>query len=145
MTEQCIDPSRNQFDGFKALPRDQSIAMINLLRFRDVAIYPDGHDYAKVGHSGAQAYALYGEHSGPIFRRVGGAVVWRGQPQLVLTGPADEAWDMAFIATYPNAHAFLEMVTDPAYRLAVVHRQAAVATSRLIRNHTLPLGSGFGD
>ena len=65
--------------------------------------------------------------------RVGGAIVWAGTPEMVLIGPADEAWDKAFVARYPSAGAFLEMVADPAYRAALVHRQAAVETSRLIR------------
>jgi hypothetical protein len=47
---------------------------------------------------------------------------------------------------YPGddeAPPFLEMVTDPAYRLAVVHRQAAAATSRLIRCEPREVGAGF--
>ena len=50
-----------------------------------------------------------------------------------MIGPASEVWDAIFIAQYPNANAFLEMVTDAEYQKAVVHRQAAVETSRLIR------------
>lgn len=142
MTDANIDPTRTQFDAFKALNRDHPIAMINLVRFRDHAAYPAGHALAGAGLTGAQAYDHYGADSGPIFRRVGGTIIWRGAPQLVLTGPADEAWDAAFIALYPSAHAFLEMVTDPDYRIAVVHRQAAVADSRLIR--TLPKDGGAG-
>lgn len=143
MTEGHIDPTRAQFDAFKALPRDAPIAMLNLVRYRERAAYPDGHDCAALGLTGAEAYARYGAESGPIFRRVGGSVIWSGAPRLVLTGPADEAWDTAFVALYPSAHAFLEMVTDPAYRLAVVHRQAAVATSRLIRCEPREAGAGF--
>ncbi len=56
---------------------------------------------------------------------------------MMLIGPDQttgvEAWDLAFVAYYPTAGAFLEMVTDPAYRIAVKHRQAAVADSRLLR------------
>ena len=39
-----------------------------------------------------------------------------------------ESWDHVFIARYPNAGAFLAMVTDPVYQQAVKHRQAAVLT-----------------
>lgn len=124
-----IDPTREQFDAFKALPRDEPILMLNLVRYRDVADYGDG----TTGVSGAEAYRRYGVESGPIFSRVGGSIVWRGRPEIVLTGPLDEQWDAAFIARYPDAHAFLAMVTDPDYREAVKHRTAAVATSRLIR------------
>jgi len=143
MTEAHVDPSREQFDAFKALPRDAPIAMLNLVRYRAEAAYPDSHDCAALGLTGAEAYARYGEESGPIFRRLGGSVIWSGAPQLVLTGPTGEVWDTAFVALYPSAHAFLEMVTDPAYRLAVVHRQAAVATSRLIRCAPRAAGAGF--
>ena len=62
----------------------------------------------------------------------------------MLIGPSDEAWDDVFIARYPTAHAFLEMVTDPVYRQAVTHRQAAVVTSRLIRCKPTQAGKGFG-
>lgn len=128
-----VDPSRENFDAFKALPRDTPIQMLNLLRFRDHAAYADGHANANKGLTGRQAYAEYGRTSGPIFTRVGGSIVWRGRMEAMVIGPTGKHWDMAFIARYPNAAAFMEMVTDPAYRIAVVNRQAAVLTSRLIR------------
>ena len=53
--------------------------------------------------------------------------------EAMVIGPLAEHWDAMFIAHYPNSGAFMEMVTDPVYRVAVIHRQAAVKTSRLIR------------
>lgn len=131
--EHYVDPSRENFDAFKALPRDTPIHMLNLVRFREHAEYPKGHPLAGKGLSGAEAYAEYGRASGPVFARVGGTVVWRGRMEAIVIGPSDEKWDAAFIARYPDAAAFLQMVTDPEYRVAVVNRQAAVQTSRLIR------------
>jgi uncharacterized protein (DUF1330 family) len=140
-----VDPERAQFDFFKSLPRDMPINMLNLLRFREVAAYPEGHSHAGKGLSGAQAYAEYGRTSAAIFARVGGGIVWRGHMEAVLIGPDVARWDASFIASYPTAAAFLEMVTDPDYRIAVVHRQAAVLTSRLIRFAPLPAGGdAFG-
>ena len=133
MTEAHVDPTRPQFEAFKALPRDGPIEMLNLVRFRETAAYEAGHPLAGKGLSGAEAYANYGRDSGPVFRRVGGRIVWRATMETVLIGPEDERWDAVFVARYPTAGAFLEMVTDPVYREAVKHRQAAVATSRLIR------------
>lgn len=133
-----IDPERDQFEAFKALPRDKPIMMLNLLRFRDKAAYEDGREA-----SGAEAYAAYGRESGPVFQRVGGEIVWRGEPELMLIGPRDERWDMMFVARYPTAGAFLDMVTDPDYRIAVKHRQAAVLDSRLIRTVEAREGGGF--
>jgi uncharacterized protein (DUF1330 family) len=135
-----IDPTRDSFDGFKALPRDEPVEMLNLLRLRDRAAYPDGREA-----SGLEAYRTYGETSGPIFKRVGGRILWRGQPRGVVIGPGDEAWDLAFIAAYPSAAAFLEMVTDKIYQsTAVPHRVAAVLDSRLIAHTPKPAGDAFG-
>ena len=137
---QHIDPERSQFEAFKSLPRDTPVMMLKCLRFRDKAAYDDGREA-----TGAEAYATYGRESGPIFRRVGGEIIWRGDPEVTLIGPSDERWDMIFIARYPTAGAFLEMVTDPDYRLAVKHRQAAVLDSRLIRTAETKEGDGFAD
>lgn len=133
-----VDPERKQFEVFKTLPRDEPIMMLNLLRFRDRANYHDGRDV-----SGAEAYAAYGRDSAPVFQRVGGEIVWRGRPEVTLIGPQDEHWDLIFIARYPTAGAFLDMVTDPAYREAVKHRQAAVLDSRLVRTTEVAAGQGF--
>ncbi|MCE8533986.1 DUF1330 domain-containing protein [Ruegeria pomeroyi] len=139
-----IDPDREQFEAFKALDRDHPIEMLNLVRFRDHAAYPEGHALAGAGLSGAEAYRNYGRETAPIIARLGASIVWRGAFQTVLIGPGDEVWDEMFIARYPNAHAFLEMVTDPAYRQAVVHQQAALETSRLIRTKPGRGGTSFG-
>lgn len=133
-----VDPERDQFEAFKALPRDTPVMMLNLVRLREQAAYADGREA-----TGAEAYAAYGRESGPVFHRVGGEIIWRATPQVTLIGPADEHWDLVFVARYPTAGAFLEMVTDPAYRMAVKHRQAAVLDSRLIRTTHAGPGDGF--
>ena len=134
-----IDPEREAFKLFKEMPRDEPIQMLNLLRLRDKAAYPDGRDV-----SGFEAYKTYDQTSGPVFKRVGGTIVWRGAPKLTLIGPSEENWHLSFVAAYPSAAAFLEMVTDPVYQNeAVPHRQAAVLDSRLIRHTPLDLISEF--
>lgn len=138
-----IDPTRDQFNAFKGLDRDAPIDMLNLVAFRDLASYPPDHPNADRRMTGAEAYADYGAQSAPVLDRVGGEIVWRAAFQTTLIGPEDEAWDAMFIARYPDAHAFLAMVTDPEYQQAVIHRQAGVRTSRLIRSQNLPNTKGF--
>nr|WP_245729321.1 DUF1330 domain-containing protein [Salinihabitans flavidus] len=138
-----VDPTRAQFDAFKALGRDHPIDMLNLVRFRTAAAYPADHPLHGKSLSGSEAYANYGQDTAPVLSRVGGSIIWRGAFESTLIGPASERWDAAFVARYPSAHAFLEMVTDPAYRQAVIHRQAAIETSRLIRCAALETGGGF--
>ncbi len=134
-----IDPTKETFAAFRAQDRPGPIHMLNLVRFRAEAAYPDGRRV-----SGADAYAAYGRDSGPVFVRLGGRIVWRGNFELMLIGPSEERWDECFIAEYPSVAAFVEMIRDPVYREAVKHRQAAVLDSRLIRLAPAASGTGFG-
>ena len=134
-----IDPTKETFAAFRANDRAGPIHMLNLVRFRDKAAYPDGRNA-----TGAEAYAAYGRESYPVFSRLGGRIVWRGSFELMLIGPAAEKWDDCFIAEYPSVAAFVEMIRDPVYRKAVKHRQAAVLDSRLIRLAPAEAGAGFG-
>ena len=141
----AIDPTRPQFDAFKALPRDQPIHMLNLVRLKPLADYPPGHPDHGKGLTGLDAYRAYGRTTRDLFNRLGGRQIWAGRPDVVVTGPPGEHCDIAFIAEYPSAAAFLAMVTDPQYRTDVQHRQAGVADSRLIRMDPIEPGEGFGE
>ncbi len=143
MSDVFIDPSPANFAAFKALPRDEPIHMLNLLRYREQAEYPEGHEHHGNGWSGRRAYDEYGKTSGPIFRRVGGSIVWRGVFQTMVTGPDDMRWDDGFVAQYPGSAAFFEMIKDPDYQLAVVNRTAALVDSRLVRFKPGEAGEGF--
>jgi uncharacterized protein (DUF1330 family) len=134
-----IDPTKATFAAFREKDRPGPIHMLNLVRFRGHAAYPDGREA-----TGAEAYAAYGRDSHPVFSRLGGRIIWRGQFELMLIGPDDEKWDECFIAEYPSVAAFVEMSRDPVYRGAVKHRQAAVLDSRLIRLEPTKAGTGFG-
>lgn len=138
-----IDPTETGFAQFKALPRDMPIHMLNLLKYRDMAKYPPGHPDAGKGWSGKEAYREYGRTSGPIFARAGGEIIWRGRYEAMVTGPEEAEWDDGFIAAYPNAAAFFEMIKDPDYQQAVINRTAALADSRLVRFLPGAVGKGF--
>lgn len=140
-----IDPDRQAWDLFKSLPRDQPIQMLNLIRVKPLADYPADHPDHGKGVTGLDAYRAYGRTSAEVFARVGGRQVWAGKPQVTVTGPQSEAWDLAFIAEYPSSAAFMEMVRDPDYQQHVKHRTAAVADSRLVRMEPLTPGEGFGE
>ena len=135
-----LDPEREIFGQFRSMQRDGPVHMLNLVRLRDKARYSYCREV-----TGAEAYAAYGRESAPIFHAVGGRIVWRGSFELMLIGPQDaEQWDLCFIAEYPSVDAFVSMVKNPDYQKAVIHRQAAVEDSRLIR--TFPKGdaNSFG-
>jgi uncharacterized protein (DUF1330 family) len=134
-----VDPTKEAFGAFRQNNREGPIHMLNLVRLRARAAYPD-----RRSATGAEAYAAYGRESLPVFQRLGGRIVWQGKFELMLIGPGEERWDICFIAEYPSVAAFVELIRDPQYREAVKHRQAAVEDSRLIRLAPLAAGAGFG-
>jgi hypothetical protein len=61
-----VDPTKEAFAAFRADDRPGSIHMLNLVKLRARAAYPDGR-----GATGAAAYAAYGRESEPVFSRLG--------------------------------------------------------------------------
>ncbi len=129
-----VNPSRENFDLYKSLPRDVPVHLLNMIRYRDLADYPAGHGHADQGLSGAQAFAIYFERLLPVLDQLGAGMVWEGRFDSVITGPADFEWDRVFVMGFPTAAAFLALVSDPHYKAEVVpHRTAGVLDSRLVR------------
>lgn len=134
-----VTPTTKQFwDGIK-IPGEGPINLFYLIRLNEKADYPDGREA-----TGAEAYQTYVTAAGPIFRRVGAKVIWRGKPEHIMVGPDDEQWDIAIIAEFPSIAAFGEMVEDLAFQAAAFHRQAAVKDSRLIRMKQIDPEDEFG-
>ena len=74
--------------------------MLNLLRFK-----PDG---------GQERYAEYGAAVAPSLEKVGGRIVWAGEPAAPLLG--EQGWDMVALVEYPSRQAFLDMIASPEYQ-----------------------------
>ena len=130
--------SKETWQAFKGADRAGPIHMLNLVRLRKEAEYPDGHKA-----TGAQAYQRYSDISAPVLQKFGGSIVWRGAFELTMIGPPDEAWNICFVAEYPGVGSFVEMMKDATYREAMVHRQAGVLDSRLVRFGVQPAGASF--
>ncbi|GAB88853.1 DUF1330 domain-containing protein [Gordonia rhizosphera] len=128
-----VDPRRGQFAQLSALPPDEPVTMLNLLRYREVADYSGAEDLTPVEPiTGAEAYRIYTEGAMPHLRAAGAQVISHGQCGPTVIGPADEEWDSILIVRYPNPAAFVDMVKAPEYQSLSRHRTAALADARLI-------------
>jgi uncharacterized protein (DUF1330 family) len=126
-----IEPTADQIGALAALSDvDAPIVMINLLRYRDRAEYPEGFEAEPC--SGREAYGRYGEVALQRVASVGGRIVWMGAVAASVIAPEGEQWDDAVLVEYPTPRAFLDMVAQPEYLAAAPHRTAALSDSRLI-------------
>ena len=121
-----IFPTQSRLGELQALPADEPIVMLNLLRFKEAA---DGIDE---GVSGAEAYARYSAGTESFLQAVGGRVLMAVQPRQSVIGPAESEWDLVLLVEYPSRAKFLEMATNEDYLKVHAHREAALADSRLI-------------
>lgn len=126
---ESIRPRPNQMQEIiSKAPKGVPIVMLNMLRFKEIADYPDG----KSTTSGREAYAKYSKEAAKLVAKIGGQVVWFGEVQGSVIGPPDEQWDQIFLVRYPSVEKFIEMVSTAAYQEIAVHRSSALKDSRLI-------------
>jgi len=126
---ESIDPRPGQLkEVFSKTPKGVSVVIVNLLKFRDIAIYPDGISDL----SGREAYALYSDKALEHVRNVGGEPIWFGEAQGSIIAPPNEEWDAVLLVRYPSIEKFTEMVMSPPYQKIVIHRTSALKDSRLI-------------
>ncbi|MCP5178915.1 MAG: DUF1330 domain-containing protein [Pseudomonadales bacterium] len=119
-----IYPSEAQIRGFLEPGPDGPIYMVNLLKFKPRAEYPDGRNSELTG---AQAYDLYGQAVSVLLNEFGGAVVFEGDVQRLMLGEVEELWDKVAIAMYPSRQAMLAMMQSPRMQEIGIHRAAGLA------------------
>ena len=97
--------------------------MVNLLKFRDRAVYADGRPSDLTGR---EAYALYGASVGQMITAYGGRVLFVGDVTWLAIGEVDRLWDEVALAQYPDRAALTAMSTSPEWRAISVHRAAGL-------------------
>jgi uncharacterized protein (DUF1330 family) len=97
--------------------------MVNLLKFRDKARYPDGRD---PDLSGREAYDRYAREVVKLLHGVGGRVLFSGDVTFLTLGRAEELWDEVALAEYPNRAALLKMSMSEEWQAIAVHREAGL-------------------
>ena len=110
--------------------------MLNLLRFREKADYPDGRSSDLTGR---QAYDLYATAMQKIIEERGGRVVFGGDIASLVIGDVGELWDTCVLVEYPSAAAFAAIVTSPEVAEIGVHRAAGLEGQLLIRAKQMAL------
>ncbi len=131
-TTSASDAMKQWSSGARAGNVDDPVVMLSLIRYQEAALA--GHTCD--GMTGEQAYAEYvrrleamNSHDFP------GTIIWDGQGQTTIIGPADESWNRILLIAYPSIADFRRMANSEIYQTAGPARTAAVLDSRLILTH----------
>jgi uncharacterized protein (DUF1330 family) len=112
------------------------ICMLNLLRFRDKAEYPDGR---ATNLSGREAYMLYANPMRRIVEGNGGKFLFSGNIGAVVVGEVEDPWDVIGVVQYPSRADFHRIATSPEVQEIGVHRTAGLAGQLLLLTEALDL------
>ena len=121
--ENKVMPNDDQMAEFLEPGNDEPIYMVNLLKFKDKAEYPDKRE---TDLSGKEAYAIYTKEVQNHLAKVGAKGIFGAEVKRLMLGEVDELWDSVAIAKYPNRKAMLDMISDPDYIKSAQHRVAGL-------------------
>jgi uncharacterized protein (DUF1330 family) len=120
--DDSAQPERLNREGFATFAERTAegapVVMLNLLAFR-----PDG---------GRERYDEYGAAVAPLLEKLGGRIVFLGEPAPALLGK--DSWDLVVLVEYPSRQAFLDMIGSTEYQ-AIGH----LRTEALTRGELHPL------
>jgi uncharacterized protein (DUF1330 family) len=133
--QNVLQPTGDQVRAFRDRQTGESVTMLNLLKFKDKAVYEDGRSSDLTGE---EAYQLYGQVFAKIMFPRGARVVYSGEVRGVLIGEGVDLWDAMFIVEYPSTQVMLNMFRDEEYQKGQLHRAAALEGQLLIE-----CGAGF--
>ncbi len=122
--ENKVMPNEKQMEEFLEEGHDEPIFMVNLLKFKDRAEYPDKRES---NLSGKEAYAIYSKEVVGHLEKVGGKPIFGSEVTRLMLGEVEDLWDQVAIAMYPNRKSMLKMISDPDYIKSAQHRVAGLA------------------
>ena len=119
----AVMPNEDQIKEFSEQGEDKPIYMVNLLKFKEKANYPDKRE---TDLTGEEAYAIYAEEVAGHLEKVGGKPIFGGEVERLMLGEVEDLWDKVAIAMYPSRKAMLQMINDPDYIVSAQHRVAGL-------------------
>jgi uncharacterized protein (DUF1330 family) len=133
IVDNAVYPKAEQFQALLKQNDGKPVVMLNLLKFKDKAVYADGR---ATELSGQEAYQLYGSQMAPFVESNGGKFIWMGKIEALAIGVVGasqaDMWDVAALMQYPSAEAFMKIATHPKVQEIGVHREAGLAGQLLI-------------
>ena len=101
--------------------------MVNLIQFRDQAVYADGRE---TDLTGREADALYQ----PIefLDAIGAEVAFVAEVDENLVSLDGQDWDQVAIVRYPSRAKFFEMILDEEFQARSIHKDAGVGRSQVL-------------
>ncbi len=122
-----------QVQRMVAAPTDGPFYMVNLIRYRERAQYPDGR---QTDLTGREANALYAPVE--FLQAIGARVVFNTEVDDQIDGD-EPTWESVAIVEYPCPLAFFAMLGHPEFQARAIHKTAGVAQTIVMVTERMPV------
>ena len=113
-------------------PTEGPFYMVNLIKFREQAEYPDGRETDLTGREANNLYSPL-----EFISAVGAQPVFAGEVNGDVSDEAS-AWDQVGIVEYPCPLALFAMGTQPEFQATSIHKNAGLEASTIMVTHVRP-------
>ena len=121
--ENKLTPTPKQLEEFLDPGSLGPIHMINLLKFRQRALYEDGRESDLTGE---EAFNIYSRKVNELVRASGGDVTFISKIVRLEIGEAEQLWDRVILASYPSRKIMLDIMSSDRMREIAIHRTAGL-------------------
>lgn len=122
-----------QLERMRAAPTDGPFYMVNLIRYREHARYPDAR---QTDLTGREANALYSPVE--FLRAIGARPVFNTEVAEQIDGD-DFTWETLAIVEYPCPLAFFAMLAHPGFQARAIHKAAGVEKTIVLVTDLMPV------
>jgi len=125
-------PNMAGFNKLFKKDRNLPMAMINLIKYRDIALYPEGYSGKPI--SGKKAYYIYGRLAIKYNARLGNRPTFSCDAKSTLFNNSEEDpdWDTMVILNYVSVSSFFEYAsTKIVVKKGHIHREAGLEKTNI--------------
>ena len=132
----ALRPNAKQITRLVTGDNKSPIYMVNLLKFKKYANYPDKR---LTTLSGQESLLNICRGIRTLFKTSWGGIIFKGEVNNLLIGTIDELWDAVAVVYYPSKNALLKMINNTDYQKIEIHRQAGLEGQLNIETTSYPL------
>jgi len=122
-------PNSDQMLEFFKRDLSVRIQMLNLLKFRDIALYPKGYKGKQL--TGDRAYSIYGRIANRCLKRLKCFLELAGSIDSIIAGNESSDWDFIGLVHYRSKNSLVKYSSSKAFQDVQIHREAGMEKTKV--------------
>ena len=124
-------PDGAQREILRTRGQDSPIYMVNLVKFKDKAIY---EDQRITNLTGREAFHLYEQEVNEMLQKHNAKLIFVSTMTELIIGEVEELWDEVAIVKYASRKDLIDLATSPEWEEISIHRSAGIEGQLLIES-----------